>query len=217
MWHLLPWRKQVLVVTALAIVMAWAIDAVAEWLQGERAPLLKFISLIATVIAVGVASVASATWRRIWRKFPVVARKIFPDLTGTWEGNLLSTWIDPSTGATHPPIPTTLWIRQSLFSVSIKLRTGESTSYSTRYVLEPLPDAGRFRVWYSYDNQPRAEVAHKSARHEGVAWLEMDIDADPNRLTGQYYSDRRTTGDMTFCRVNNEVTREMPRCSEPVD
>jgi hypothetical protein len=41
-------------------------------------------------------------------------------------------------------------------------------------------EAGRFRFWYSYDNTPRAEYRHRSARHEGVAWLELDIDTDPS-------------------------------------
>lgn len=205
MWHLLPWRTQVYIVTALAIVLAWAVDAAVVWLQGERAPLLKFISFFAIVITIGVAGIASAVWRWVWRKFPMLARKTFPDLTGTWEGTLVSTWIDPSTGKPLPPIPADLWIRQGLFSVSVKLRTEESTSYSTRYVLEAYPEAGRFRVWYSYGNHPKAEVAFRSARHEGVGWLEINIDSDPNRLVGQYYTDRRTTGDMTFSRVSRKV------------
>jgi hypothetical protein len=174
------------------------------WFYGERASLLHFISLFVTIITVGVAGVASLTWRHLWRKFPVVARKTFPDLNGTWEGTLVSTWIDPETKK-PPPIPVTIWIRQTLFSVSIKLRTGDSTSRSTRCVLEAEPDAGRFRVWYSYDNRPRAEVAHRSWRHEGVAWLEMDIDADPSRLAGQYYTDRRTTGDVNVRRVSRNM------------
>jgi SMODS-associating 2TM, beta-strand rich effector domain len=100
--------------------------------------------------------------------------------------------------------------------MSIKLRTGESSSYSTRYVLEADHDAGRFRIWYSYDNQPRAEVSHRSAR-EGVGWLETDIDADPNRLAGQYYSSRRTTGDMIFSRVSDQVSgAELLQYGEPV-
>jgi hypothetical protein len=206
-WHLLHWRTQVLVVTAMAIVLAWAVDASVDFLQGHRAPLLKFISFFALIITVGAGGIASVVWRPLWRKFPVLARTVFPDLTGTWEGSLVTTWTDPTTGMAAPPIPATLWIRQGLFSVSIKLRTGESASYSTRFVLERYPDAGRFRVWYSYDNQPKAGVAFRSARHEGVAWLEMDIDADPNRLAGQYYSDRRTTGDMTFCLTHRSASR----------
>jgi SMODS-associating 2TM, beta-strand rich effector domain len=205
MWHLLPWRQQVFVITVLAVVLAWAFDAAAEWLQGERAPLLKFISFFVIVITIGAAGLASATWRWVWRRFPIVERKTFPDLSGTWKGTLVSAWIDPSTGKSLPPIPADLWIRQGLFSVSVKLRTEESTSYSTRYVLEAYPEAGRFRVWYSYNNHPKAEVAFRSARHEGVGWLEMDVDSEPDRLAGQYHSDRRTTGDMTFRRVSRKL------------
>jgi hypothetical protein len=215
MWHLLPWRRQIYIVTALTILLVLGVEASVEWLYGERAPLLRLISFFATVITFGIVGIASLTWRRVWRRFPVIARKTFPDLNGTWEGTLVSMWVDPATYKQVPPIPATIWIRQNLFSVSIKLRTGESMSYSTRCVLEADHEAGRIRVWYSYDNQPKAEVAFRSARHEGVAWLEMDIDADPNRLAGQYYSNRRTTGDMTFCRVSRELTAEVPQCAEP--
>jgi hypothetical protein len=201
-WHLIPWGKQVLIVTAAAIVLASAADGLAEWLQGERAPLLKFISMFATIIAVGFAGIASRSWRWLWRKFPWLARKTFPDLNGKWEGTLVSTWRDPESKQPLAPISTTIWIRQTLFSFSIKLRTGESMSYSSRYFLEADHQAGRFRVWYSYDNRPRAELAYRSSRHEGVGWLEVDIDADPNSLSGQYYSSRRTTGDMEFHRVS---------------
>ena len=207
MWQLLPWRKQILIVTAFAVVLAWAVDGVTEWVQGQPAPLLKFISIFAVIISGGVAGFASLTWRYLWRKFPIIGRKTFPDLNGRWEGTLVSTWIDPTTNKPLPPIPTTIWVRQTLFSFSIKLRTGESTSYSTRCVLESYPDAGRFRVWYSYDNRPQAQFAYRSSQHEGVAWLEMDIDDDASRLRGQYYSSRRTTGDMEFRRVALDADR----------
>jgi hypothetical protein len=41
------------------IVLAWSVDAAVEFLQGECASLLKFISLFTRVITIGVASVAS--------------------------------------------------------------------------------------------------------------------------------------------------------------
>jgi hypothetical protein len=217
MWRLLPWSKQVVVVVALAVLLAWALDGLFELLQGHRAPLLKFISLFAMVITIGVAGVAAAIWRYVWQKFPFLARKIFPDLTGTWEGNLVSTWIDPSTYQRLPPIRATLTVRQGLFSMSIKLRTEELTSYSTRFVLESDPDAGRFRIWYSYDDRPRAELAFRSARHEGVGWLEMEIDSDPDRMVGQYYTDRQTTGDMTFSRVSRDVIARAPPGGKPAN
>jgi hypothetical protein len=204
MWQLLSWKNQVLVVAVLAIVLAWSIEAVVHWASGNSVEIIKYASAIATVITLVIAGAISFSWRYLWKKIPWLARKTFHDLNGTWQGTLLSTWIDPATMKTKPPIPTTIWIRQTPFSMSIKLRTGESSAYSTRCILEADPDAGRFRVWYSYDNQPRAELAYRSARHEGIAWLEMDMDAGSDQLIGQYYSSRRTTGDMRFTRVSEE-------------
>ena len=116
---------------------------------------VKLIALVVTIISTGIVAVASAVWRRLWNWFPIIGRKLFPDLTGTWVGELVSTWKNPATGQGIAPIPVTIWIRQGLFSTSIKLRSGESTSYSTRCLLEADREAGRFRFWYSYDNDPR--------------------------------------------------------------
>ena len=205
MWALVPRKTQILIIAALAIILTWGMEALLEIIQGERTSTLKFISLVATLISTVLVGVVSAVWQSLWARLPWIGRKTFPDLTGTWEGYLTSTWINPGTGQRLPPIPTTIWIRQSLFTTSIKLRTGESTSYSKRCLLEADPDAGRFRFWYSYDNDPKAEFRYSSARHEGVAWLEMDLDADPERLVGYYYTERKTSGDMDVQRTSRVI------------
>lgn len=205
MLQLIPFRRQVLIVTALAIVLAWGAEALLEKLQGEPATPLKFISLIATIIAIVGVGGFSLVWRFLWRKLPWLARKTFPDLNGTWKGTLVSTWCDPITGQAKPPIPTTIWIRQTPLSMSVKLHTGESTSHSMHCILEANHEAGRFRVWYSYDNRPRAELAPVSGQHQGFAWLENDVDTAPDQLFGQYYTSRRTTGDMTLRRVSRKL------------
>lgn len=208
MWALLSRKTQVLVVATIAIVLAWGIEGAAGLVTGKSPPELKLISLIGAVISSVLVWIASATWRRLWKRFPIIGRKLFPDLTGTWTGQLISTWKDPTTGSAIPPIPVTVWIRQGIFSTSIKLRTGESTSYSTRCLLEADQEAGRFRFWYSYDNNPRAEYRHRSARHEGVAWLELDLDTDPERLIGCYYTDRKTSGDIDLRRITAIIEGE---------
>ncbi len=205
MWALVPRKTQILIIAGLAIVLAWGIEALWVIIQGERTSTLKFIALVATIISTGIVGVVSAIWRWMWARFPLIGRKTFPDLTGTWEGHLVSTWINPDTGQRLPPIQTTIWIRQGIFTTSIKLRTGESTSYSKRCLLEADPDAGRFQFWYSYDNDPKAEFRYRSARHEGVAWLEMDIDADPEHLVGYYYTERKTSGDIDVRRTSRKI------------
>jgi hypothetical protein len=37
---------------------------------------------------------------------------------------------------------------------------------------------------------------------KGVAFLDLDFDEDQNRMTGRYYTDRKTTGDMVVSRPN---------------
>ena len=54
-------------------------------------------------------------WRwRIFRGWLVP----FPDLNGTWQGSVQTTWIDPTTGKVPDPIPAILTIRQSFVRIS---------------------------------------------------------------------------------------------------
>jgi hypothetical protein len=196
MWSLLGRKTQLTIILGAGLCLAWAYDAAYAYSTGQAPNNIKLISLFVFIIGVLFAGIAEIAWRSLWRRVPLLQRKMFPDLNGTWKGTLTSTWLDPVTGSPKPPIPTDIIIRQGLFTTSVSLKTGESTSHSTRSFLEPFRDTGRFRIWYSYDNDPQAKFHHRSSLHEGVAFLEYEFDADPNRLSGRYYTDRRTTGDI---------------------
>lgn len=202
MWALFGWQTQAKILIISGVLIAWALDAGSSFLGIGGAPFWKWASLAVTIVVLVLGTLLQACWRPIWRRFPEFGRRLFPDLNGVWEGQLVSTWKNPETGESPPPIPTTVTINQTLFTTSISLQTGESRSYSTRCLLERMPEAGVARVWYSYDNQPNAEVSHRSARHEGVAWLEMDL-AIPNKLSGQYFTHRKTSGDISVTRTRN--------------
>ncbi|MBL4664164.1 MAG: hypothetical protein JKY22_11570 [Flavobacteriaceae bacterium] len=51
----------------------------------------------------------------------------FPNLSGEWEGELISNWDNKSLD----PIPTEVTINQTFFNVQIQIQTGESKSFST--------------------------------------------------------------------------------------
>jgi len=201
MWSLLDRKLQLTILIGAGISIAWGLDAAYGLITGEVRGIIKWISGTVTIVGVVLTGLAEVLWRPLWRKFPIIGRKTFPDLSGIWEGTLISTWIDPATGSSKPPIPTTITIRQGLFTTTISLKTGESTSHSTRSFLEPFRDTARFRIWYSYNNDPQAQYQHRSSPHEGVAFLEVALDDDPNRLTGRYYTARRTTGDIDVRRI----------------
>lgn len=201
MWSLLSRRLQLLCIVVPTMVVVLAIEAVINIIGGEKTNLLRDASLAVLVISVVLTPLANFLWRPVWRRFPAIERATFPDLNGTWEGEIVTTWTGPGSGTSPSPIPTTVRIKQSLFSTSVHLRTGESHSYSTWCHLEADRKAGVYRVRYFYDNRPKAEVNSGSRRHEGAAWLELNIDEDRNRLVGQYFTDRRTTGDMSLHRA----------------
>lgn len=204
MWSLLGRRTQLTIIVGASFCVAWAFDAAYQLLTGQAPNNIKFVSLFVFITGTVFAVIAEIAWRPLWRRFPLLQSKTFPDLNGTWKGTLTSTWVDPATGSPKPPIPTDIVIRQGLFSTFVSLKTGELGSHSTRSFLEPFRDTGRFRIWYSYNNDPQAQFLHRSSPHEGVAFLECEFDADPDRLTGRYYTARRTTGDIDVRRKKSK-------------
>lgn len=86
-----------------------------------------------------------------------------------------------------------LIINQTLLSIHITLISKESKSKSISSTIED--NCGERQLIYCYINTPQAAVRYKSQIHYGTAILCVD---DPQMLTGQYFSDRQTSGDMIF-------------------
>lgn len=204
MWALISRRWQVMILVGLTALLLLGIQAASEWWTGTRPSLLKSVSLVSSIIGSLLVVGANLIWRRVWRVLPVLNRVFFPDLNGKWEGTLQTTWVDPDTSQVPPPIATKVTIRQGILSISVKQRTEESDSWATRVIAEANSDADRYRLWYSYSNKPKAAVSHRSCDHDGVAWLEVSLGDDPDELRGQYFTSRRTSGDILLRRVSSE-------------
>lgn len=132
-----------------------------------------------------------------WRQFGVRHLTGRPVLHGTWHGELASDWIDPSTGKAIDPDPDVfLVVRQRFWSVSARLLTNESKSCSLFAKLTADAD-GVCQLIYVYDNRPEAEVRNRSQPHYGTAVLTAPRDR-ADGLLGQYFTDRKTIGDMRF-------------------
>ena len=84
-----------------------------------------------------------------------------------------------------------LEVQQTLLTINIVLFTEESKSKSFTASITNI--YGEKQLTYCYINTPNASVRDKSNIHHGTAMLCID---DINKLSGQYYSDRKTTGDI---------------------
>lgn len=199
MWMLLSRRTQVIILVGLTVLSVVGLQGIMEQLTGQTPSPFSLVSTIVFIVGTISVLLANFMWRTLWRWFPILNRVFFPDLNGRWEGTLRTTWKDAS-GNSPGPIDTTIWIRQSLFTVHVQQQTKESRSWSSHVIAEADPDAGRFQLWYSYINKPKAEVNHRSAQHEGLAILEIVPEIDPARLSGHYYTSRQTSGDIEVSR-----------------
>lgn len=119
----------------------------------------------------------------------------FPVLEGTWTGFVRSTWTDPITKATVPPIPFTLVIRQSFLSINCSTFTEESSSISYSSDIVIGKETKMAQLIYHYTNRPRALVRKRSEIHDGTALLTLMGD-NFDELKGEYWTSRKTTGDI---------------------
>jgi len=133
----------------------------------------------------------------------------FPVLTGTWEGSVQSTWLDLETGEKTDTIPAILTIKQSFSNISCVVRTKEMTSYSYSGYFKINDDNQIRQLTYSYNSNPNISLATSSARHDGT--VVMDIIGNPvSKLTGFYWTTRKTTGEMNFIFRDNKILDEIP-------
>jgi hypothetical protein len=134
--------------------------------------------------------------RWLWR--PRVARKMHgrPLLDGTWHGTLASTHLWPDGSRVEPDDDVYLVVRQRFSTLTISLHTSESSSRSMATVLETGPD-GKGLIGHLYDNVPKPDVVERSPKHTGGSILHPPA-KDGAPLTGSYFTDRKTTGQLTF-------------------
>lgn len=127
--------------------------------------------------------------RWLWRYNPFEKT---PALKKKYKGTLLSTYDGIEREAA-------LEIKQTLLSINVVFITGESRSNSISSSIEKIQD--EWQLTYCYLNVPKANVRARSAIHYGTALLCIE---NPKEIYGQYFTDRKTTGDMKFWPENEK-------------
>lgn len=134
--------------------------------------------------AISITALLMLAYEKILWKYDPLEKT--PVLKKRYKGILVSTYDGIEREAT-------LEIKQTLLSVNVVFITGESRSKSILSSIEKIED--EWQLTYCYLNVPKAKVRDRSAIHYGTALLCIE---NPQEIHGQYYTDRKTTGDMTF-------------------
>lgn len=151
--------------------------------------------------------------RLIWRLALVQRLNISPcDIRGTWAGELTSDWRDPATQNPRLPKRVYLVIHQSASRVRVSLVTNEARSESTSASLEE-GESGSL-LCYTYVDRPRRtsrEIGSHS--HNGAGVLRV-IAKPAVRLEGEYWTDRRTSGDLRLDDRRFKTAADFEQASE---
>ncbi len=134
----------------------------------------------------------------------------FPDLNGTWQGTIQTTWKNPETGEVPGPIPVILTIKQSFTRISCVMRTAEMTSRS--YLADFWLDGDEQirKLGYSYHSKPLPSVADRSQPHDGTIVFEI-VGTPVEKLKGVYWTERKSKGEVTLRFREKHLLEEFPK------
>jgi SMODS-associating 2TM, beta-strand rich effector domain len=128
-----------------------------------------------------------------------------PWIAGIWSCTLIPTAASRiPAGGNRGPIEAYVVIRQSFWSVGVRQYTAESRSDSHATMWNGTSDSSDRTLTYTYANRPRQKLEHRSRPHLGTAALDV-VGLLPSTITGEYFTDRYTKGDMTL-RLTDRTT-----------
>lgn len=134
--------------------------------------------------AISVATIFFIIYERVlWRINPFEST---PKLKRKYQGSFVSSYDKKKRDAE-------LKIKQTLFTVQIIMTTKESKSKSLSASIDDI--LGEKQLTYTYLNKPKTVFRTRSEIHYGTAMLTINKDGT---LSGEYYTDRQTRGDMDF-------------------
>ena len=115
-----------------------------------------------------------------FEKVPRLKRKYIGTLSTTYNGEQMERRVE-------------LEIHQTLLSVRVVLVTDESKSNSISASIDRIHD--EWQLVYCYLNVPNVNVRERSEIHYGTTMLCIE---NPKEMKGEYYTDRKTRGNVNF-------------------
>jgi hypothetical protein len=169
----------------------------------------SFFKLIPNVVTIDLFIILIFTkWLWRWKIFKGWLVP-FPNLNGTWIGQIESDWKNPETGQTTPPIPVMLTVKQSLLHISCVMHTAEMKSYSFSEGLHIDSEKQIKQMAYIYTSKPRITINQRSLPHDGAIVFDI-IESPMKKLCGRYWTERKTTGEITVTFNCKKILEELP-------
>ena len=141
----------------------------------------------------------------IWKKYPNFVKFLvpIPYLGGEWRGVLKSSYVDPETQKEAGIIESKIKITHEFDSIHVFHETNESysSSYMSDIVEQGVNSSESEKFLYYLFSNNADKNREKNPPHEGTVKLRIKSEANGDiKLTGHYWTNRKTTGEIIFYR-----------------
>lgn len=164
-------------------------------------PLFKIISIAPWVsIIILFVICTNFTARYIWKTAKKVDKSLYPDLNGTWEGEIIT--------ESNLQIPARALIQQTLLQTLVSIHT--ETSKSLTLETTPATECGQCKLYYTYRSFPKNPEWQP---YSGTTIFDVRVINDNGQaileLSGQYFTDRKSKGRVRLRQVSENVNADV--------
>ena len=192
--NVIKWKNALYLILGIATIVS-----LLNWLFSDKIFTLQFVIDCVGKSSTAISVVIGLFCYKLW-KLPIFRNwlVLIPDLQGLWKGEIKSDWINPTENVQKSPIPCDLLIYQSLFKTCCRIETKESVSMSAMTNFSIDSDSHTCKIIFTYQNDPKQTIQNRSPIHFGTTVLDYTAKENKKTLSGYYWTNRKTTGELDF-------------------
>ncbi|MDK9850632.1 Cap15 family cyclic dinucleotide receptor domain-containing protein [Staphylococcus equorum] len=161
--------------------------------------IFKIITLIFSTSGLVILLKKMLFEKYLFKNFPFLFNgwlTYIPYLEGEWNVEICSEYIDPEINEKIKPINKTANIKHDFNDIKISVDTDKS--YSNSFVTSVQKDnANNYYLYYIYDNDVNRDRQNNRS-HKGAVKLRIKNKDGKIQLSGYYWTDRQTEGEIKF-------------------
>lgn len=128
-------------------------------------------------------------WERMWNRFPVFNKLLFPNLNGVWEMTVHWEW-EGKKGTSNAKAV----IKQNFLKIGMDVEAEDSDSQTLLAKPKKDGETGRAELYYVFLTTPKhTSNTENQGPYKGAAILKLGLDGN-ELLQGNYFTSRKTVG-----------------------
>lgn len=151
--------------------------------------------------------------KHLWKTRPIMVFFKRPNLNGTWQVGLQSSYVNPETGKHVQEIKGYASIRQTFSSISVRLMTEQADSFLVSGGFDVQSDGAAY-LYGIYQSDPSILLRSKVSEIHYGSFKYKVIGNPPLELIGHYWTDRATNGSVRLFGRRNEIADSFSHASD---